>query len=503
MPYYEVQDFAVGVDLRRHTTKAPAGSLRVADNVHVTPGGEIEKRPAFETLDIDLTGTFGLAEFSTWPDPLEGFESVVAVFTTNRSTAASFGTRTVDGVAVVCFLVGGDDLQLPPSTPRQLVQAELFGQRLYVLTFARDSGGDPVYEHFYGEIADAPDPKFSARYIPGVLGHNIRTFGNKMYALWGQNVYFSDLFDPRSWSTNGGGSAGGGFIDTSASDGATTILTGVEPYFDRLAVFGRRGAQIWSMDADPENNTLVQSLREIGSPAGLTAAQYGTGDVLFLSESGVRSLQARDSSNLGIISDVGSPVDSEITKLVDAARFSYYDPRTQAFSVVERTGERYWLVTGSAIWVLSLFPGPNITAWTRYLPVDDTGEAFTVQHVVSSEQSTYLRSAEGKLYRFGSAYDATEAVVVMPHLSFERPLTEKTFHGFDVLGDGEWAFGVSPYPEAPVFDPIGVLPGQTQTLGRVPLGGTSVGLTLRATSTFTGPAKLASCAFHYDLSESD
>lgn len=54
MPYYTISDFAAGLDLRRSILTAPAGTLRVLRNCHITPGGEIEKRYAFVKIaDVD------------------------------------------------------------------------------------------------------------------------------------------------------------------------------------------------------------------------------------------------------------------------------------------------------------------------------------------------------------------------------------------------------------------------------------------------------------------
>jgi hypothetical protein len=65
----------------------------------------------------------------------------------------------------------------------------------------------------------------------------------------------------------------------------------MEVYYDKMAVFARLTTQIWSLDPDPDKDTLAQVLR-IGTNAPWSVLQFGTGDVLFLSDSGVRSLKA-------------------------------------------------------------------------------------------------------------------------------------------------------------------------------------------------------------------
>ena len=60
MSYYLISDFQAGLDVRKSSLTAPAGTLRRCINAHVTRGGEIERRKGFvEVGDFD-PDTFGL-----------------------------------------------------------------------------------------------------------------------------------------------------------------------------------------------------------------------------------------------------------------------------------------------------------------------------------------------------------------------------------------------------------------------------------------------------------
>ena len=61
MPYVIVEDFRVGYDKRRRPIAAVPGSLQKITNAHITRGGDIEKRKAFESHAVLPAGTFGLA----------------------------------------------------------------------------------------------------------------------------------------------------------------------------------------------------------------------------------------------------------------------------------------------------------------------------------------------------------------------------------------------------------------------------------------------------------
>jgi hypothetical protein len=58
--YYEIANFQAGMDLRKSPLTAPAGTLRLLQNAHITQGGEIEKRPAFKFWCDAPAGSFGL-----------------------------------------------------------------------------------------------------------------------------------------------------------------------------------------------------------------------------------------------------------------------------------------------------------------------------------------------------------------------------------------------------------------------------------------------------------
>src|SRR3546814_1116196 len=103
-----------------------------------------------------------------------------------------------------------------------------------------------------------------------------------------------------------------------------------------LAIFARRAIQIEYVDPDPALNQQLQVLNNIGTVAPHSVVSFGDSDVLFLSESGVRSLRARDSSNSASVSDVGTPVDQLI---LDAVRDLDEDVVEAAVAIIERSEE--------------------------------------------------------------------------------------------------------------------------------------------------------------------
>src|SRR5262245_16350999 len=60
MPYMVVEDFSLGMDLRKSPVTASGKSLRLLKNGYVNAGGEIEKRRAFIDVGWNLAGTYGV-----------------------------------------------------------------------------------------------------------------------------------------------------------------------------------------------------------------------------------------------------------------------------------------------------------------------------------------------------------------------------------------------------------------------------------------------------------
>ena len=60
MGYFVIENFKLGLDSRNFALTAPVGALVRAENCHVTPAGEIEKRKSFTLFATLPTGCFGL-----------------------------------------------------------------------------------------------------------------------------------------------------------------------------------------------------------------------------------------------------------------------------------------------------------------------------------------------------------------------------------------------------------------------------------------------------------
>ena len=294
-----IDDFAGGLDTRKSALTSPAGTLQRLNNCVITPGGEIAKRKAFVQV-ADLTGTFGLA----------ATESNLYAFT--RNTVVTPPSSGVPGVGLI--------YQKLPNSAAGLTQTDFdsFDGQIYVVCYDPAAVYPNNVPHYYNALLTEGTGK----------GLYIRTFGTKVYAVLGRYLYFSAIGDAMNWTTG----TGAGFVNLSMQDADGENLTALEIYYDKLAIFSSEATQIWSVDTDPLQNVLDQVLRGAGTISPNGVLQYGSGDVLYLSRTGIRSIKARDASNSGAVSDIGSPIDFDIQAIYTTQGLTGFKPARRCWS---------------------------------------------------------------------------------------------------------------------------------------------------------------------------
>jgi hypothetical protein len=254
----------------------------------------------------------------------------------------------------------------------------------------------------------------------------------------------------------------------------------MEVYYDKMALFSNLSCQLWFLDPDPSLNQYFQTLRDAGCLAARSARMFVANDVFFLGSHGIRSLRARDLSLTAAVADVGSPLDPVIQTMFAQNGTPYM---AEALAVLETRTGRFWMIFPNEIFVLSAYPSPNISAWSKYVPGFQTRWACNIQSWVvlaDTNFNTYLFGGPG-----APVYDpATQVQLVFPFLPFDKPATFKEYQGFDMIGTGTWTveacFDVT-LMNAPVWDTIAVVNGPTMMGGRIPISGTGTHIQLRLT----------------------
>lgn len=468
MTYQTVENFVAGLDTRKSPLTSPAGTLTRLINAVITPGGEIAKRRAFTLVANLPSDSFGLA----------ATESSIYVF--GRNTTPSVPALGVPGVTLKSLAV--------PNAATDMVQTDydIFDGLIYLVCWV-PSNSAKLNPHYYG--ATLVETEGTNR------GYYIRTYQSKMYSVLGKNLFFSAVGDPKNWTSG----TGAGYINLSLQDADAEVLTSLEVYYDKLAIFSTESVQVWAVDPDPAQNAFTQLLRGSGTLGPRSPLQYGSGDVLFLDPSGIRSLKARDSSNSASVSDIGSPVDPTVQKLYTDYGSGFM---TKAISLLEPSIGRYWMVFPTQILVLSYFPGPKITAWSQFtLP-------FTVQHAVTCGGKIFIRDTNNNLYCYGgtdgATYENCGVEIRLPYLDGKKPGHKKLFQGFDATVSGNWRVAVSyDFNNPDQEDTIGTVSQPTWNAGRFEQQGYDSHFSLRFYNNDAGAATISNCAIHYEVADAE
>lgn len=333
-------------------------------------------------------------------------------------------------------------------------------------------------------------------------GTSARTFRGKVYATVQGTLYFSDVNNPTRWTTTFTNSVGkkedtfAGFESLSSQTGSSETLVTTAPYQGFLAVFARRATQIWQVVAgDPSDNLPKQILDNVGAMAPRSAINFGEMDVFFLSDTGVRSLRARDSSNAAVVFDVGTAVDPLV---IDQMNSLTEAQAMRSCGVVEPREGRYMLAIGSKVFVYSFFPASSISAWTTYEP------GFTVEDWAVLGNQLFCRSGD-EIYIYGGVsgvvYDDSLAEVELSWLSADRPGSKKKFKGIDIGCEGSWTISYSTDPTTDNYALAGSVQLSNFHLPNFRIGASGTHIGLKFTSNDASPARISSAVVHFDYTE--
>ena len=321
------------------------------------------------------------------------------------------------------------------------------------------------------------------------------TFKTKAHVSSGSSLFFSGVNQPTKWGELGIGS---GFINMSNNSGGNEVLAALALYQGNLAAFARRSVQIWSIDTDPANNRQGQVLSNTGTVSANSVVSVGDIDVFYLSDSGVRSLRARDASNSAVVNDVGTPIDNLV--LADLEPLTD-DQKRACCAIIEPIDGRYWIAIGSKVYVYSYFPNSSVAAWSIYEP------GFTITKFTTKDGRVYARGGN-TIYLYGGAtgseYDSSEVEIILPYLDGGKPAHQKALNGLDMTVQGSWQVFIGMDPIAPTArDNCGTITQPTFSLGRIMATGTGTHVGIRMVNSSAGYARIANIIAHFEANESN
>jgi hypothetical protein len=330
-------------------------------------------------------------------------------------------------------------------------------------------------------------PSTSATYLPGEFGKPAKS---KMYTTAGSLTHFSAVEDPLEINDN---VKEAGFINLSTNAEGSERLTAIANYQQNLAIFSERTVQIWFVDVSAAGNQQLQVLNNTGAIAPLSVQEIGDSDVFYLSESGIRSLRARDSSNAAFTTDIGNPIDTVILDEISRDRLVTRESR----AVLEPRDGRYMLALGSRVYVFSFFPASRVSAWSVYEP----GFEVTAWAIIG--RRLYCRGDDGVLYllggKNGTTYDSSPVVAYLPYVDAGKPATSKGFKGLDMACEGEWVVQIATDPNnQDALQTVATVEETTFAKGHVSFQARSTHMAMKMTSQNDGYAKIGSVLVHLE-----
>lgn len=467
MAYFVIEDFKIGLDKRRLPAATPAGALITLQNGHINRGGEIEKAKKFVSKYTLPAGTFGLSALGT--------------------SLYVFGSAADPGVP---YGVTYQRLQHEAAAAMsELMTWDIFAGQIFAT--ARYANADR--RAFYNATIIAGLQAGSGTDFDGlVISSAALTYKNKVYLTSGTNLLFSAGGDASEFDEMVTGS---GLIDFSVHVSNEAELNGLAAYQNYLAVLSTQNIAIWQTDPDPASYELIQVLPNLGTNAPRSVVSFGDYDIFFLSDTGVRSLRAVNSSLSAGVSDVGTPIDDLIVAHMDT--LSPEVIRT-ACAILEPKDGRYLLSLGDTIYVFSFFQASKISAWSTWSP------GFNITDFVTLAGRLYGRSGN-TIYLLGGddndEYTDQEVIVEMPFLDARTLATWKEWEGLDVICEGAWRVDVNSNPnkhgDPAAWTTVANLTENTTDKAMIGLDQYGPVLQFRFVHQGEGDAKLSKVIIHY------
>jgi hypothetical protein len=468
-----------------------AAASNVVTITSVTPGASFNGL----VLNISVTGGFTVGSVVNFSG---GVDNAIANLTVDGVRIIGEPVLHTGNNAETAALVAAaiNDYQSAPeyrataigTTVNITIQQEGSANNSKVLTITRTGNvttTPSATANFAGGSNLVTSPAGSETYLPSEYAKPAKS---KMYSTAGSLLHFSQIEDPLDVNNI----ANAGFINLSTNAEGSERLTAVANYQNNLAVFSERTVQVWFIDVDPALNQQLQVLNNTGAISPHSVQEIGDSDVFYLSESGIRSLRARDSSNAAFSTDIGNPIDNLILQEINTNRLAARD----AEAVLEPRDGRYMMAIGNRVYVFSFFPASKVSAWSVY------ELNFGIVDWAIIGRRLFCRGSDNKLYLYGGnsgrEYDSSEVVAQLPFVAAGKPATSKEWIGADMALEGLWTVQVSTDPNnIDARQVVATVEEITMNKGHLRFQARSSHVALRLSNQEPGPAKVGAIFIHY------
>lgn len=336
------EKFDGGLLLARPSSVAPANSLSKLINMDVQPGGWLRSRPKWKPTPGALvigpewkgleSNSGYLWTFSCWNLATSGKTYDIVNLETGDKIVYAFRSTGTGGTlsdAVTARVMGVTRW----STGFLAVLSPDNGVTPYKSLFSVNTGTHTVSGV---NVTDVNMPS---------TGQMV-TANSRCYAISddGLTVRFCKVGDPTDWTTAGSA----GFLPVAQHFGSGQKAYGLGLYQGKLAVFTDQSIQLWTIDPDPTAMKLDRVVDGVGTRHHASIVSL-YGDLLFLSESGVRSLTTLSNALFPSDVDVGLPIKSFTASPTALTRASNGGLAPAVTALTAAPLSQYW-VTASGRW---------------------------------------------------------------------------------------------------------------------------------------------------------
>lgn len=307
----QIQTFSVsapgfyGVNTQDSPLDLAAGYAAIATNCVIDQYGRIGSRKGWSRVNT-TSGNLGANNVGVIHELVQTDGTLTVLFAGNNKLFKLSGTSVVE-------LTYGGGGTTPTITASNWQCASLNG-----ITYFFQTGHDPLVYDPAVSTTTYKRVTEKTGYAATVPQANIviSAYGR----LWAANttsdnvtVYFSDLLAGHVWSTGTSGSLNVSQVWPNGSD----EITGLAAHNGFLLIFGKRQILIYSGATTPSTMTLTDAVSNIGCIARDSIANTGT-DVIFLSNSGIRSFLRTIQEKSAPLRDLSKNVRNDLMTIVAA-----------------------------------------------------------------------------------------------------------------------------------------------------------------------------------------
>ena len=363
-----------------------SGFAAIAVNCVIDQYGRIGARKGFSRVNSS-SGNLGANDVKVMHELIQADGTLTVLFAGNNKLFK------LDGSNAVVELTYGGGGSTPTISASNWSCASLNG-----ITYFFQSGHDPLI--YDPAVSTTTYRRVSEKtgYVGTVPSGNIviSAFGRLWAADTTTNnatVYFSDLLAGHVWST---GTAGSLDVSRVWANGADQVM-GLGAHNNFLVIFGKRQILVYQGATTPSTMSLSDTIGSIGCIARDSIVSTGT-DIIFLSNSGVRSL-------LRTIQEKSAPL-RDLSKNVRNDLMTYVSGETAAnIKAVYSEKEAFYLLTLPTAKQVYVFDtkatlqdgSARVTTWDSIEPTS----------LLTRRNGDVLIGKNGYVCKYGTYYDHT------------------------------------------------------------------------------------------------